>query len=90
MFEKYIEAWLATIFLVLLWNWPAWKLFRKFIRRAPVISAFLISLFSFMGFFATTIYISHGRVMTFPEGASVGFGLLFLNAILIARYFRKS
>lgn len=84
-----MEGLIATVVLALFWNWLAWRVCRRFTSCIRTVSIFPISALAFFGFFLTTVYISHGRVMTISEGASVSFGLLLLNAVLVARHSYK-
>ncbi|MDQ2989627.1 MAG: hypothetical protein M3R60_11065 [Pseudomonadota bacterium] len=80
-----MEAFIVTVVPALFWDWLAWKVYRRLTPRIRGVSIFPISATAFFGFFATTLYISHGRVMTVPEAACVALGLLLLNAVIVAR-----
>jgi hypothetical protein len=79
-----MEAFIVTVFPALLWDWLAWKVYRRLTPRIGIVSILPISALAFFGFFATTLYISHGRIMTVPEGACVSLGLFLLNALIVA------
>jgi presenilin-like A22 family membrane protease len=44
----------------------------------------LLSLLAFLGFFLTTVYISHGRVMSLSEGVQVVSGLVAFNFLFLS------
>lgn len=85
-----MEGLIVSVVLGLFWDWLAWLVCRRLMPRMRTVSIFPISALAFIGFFGTTVYISHGRVMTLSEGACVLLGLLLLNAVLVARDSRKT
>ena len=77
-----MEGLIATILLALVWNMIAWTVCFNISRIPRFLVVAMLSVLAFAGFFVTTVYISHGRIMTMVEGLAVFCGLLMLNALL--------
>jgi len=79
-----VEGLIATILLALLWDLMVWPVCYKIPRLPRFSTAAMVSVLAFFGYFVTTVYISHGRIMTLVEGVSVFCGLLLFNLVLVS------
>jgi hypothetical protein len=79
-----MELLIATVVLAGLWNWVAWRICRKFPHVPLIATVAMLSLLAFLGFFLTTVYISHGRVMSLSEGIQTLSGLVLFNFIFLS------
>jgi hypothetical protein len=79
-----VEGLIVTILLALLWDLMVWPVCYKIPRLRRFATAAKMSVLAFSGFFVTTVYISHGRIMTMVEGLGVFCGLLLFNVVLVS------
>ena len=79
-----MEGLIVTILLALLWELLVWPVCYKIPRLPRFSTAAMVSVLAFFGYFVTTVYISHGRIMTMVEGLGVFCGLLVFNVVLVS------